>query len=256
MGAVIRRVIRMIILSFMLLSWSSVSLWNNNNIRGNGGSGMIFVSADDPCSTCASGSSCTNGTVTICPTGYYCPSCSSAPVTCGTNRTSATGSSSSNDCYCSPGFVGVNGMSGLCTTCTAGSYCSGGNNVTVCPVGYYCPSGSSSPLWCGYFRTSLAGSVSGDACTCIPGYAAANIPNAFCAGCYMGSYCTGGQNRTTCPMNYYCPTASASPRSCGEGSSAPIGNTHSFSLFSYLLTCIHNGVAMTHRFVVNNCMCM
>jgi hypothetical protein len=189
-----------------------------------------------PCNVCSSGYYCSGGeSQVICPAGYYCPSggatqlscppnyyCpigSSQPLSCGTKRISAMNSGATNDCQCIAGYVGVNNASAVCSSCVAGYYCNGGESQTICPSSYYCPSGSGTPITCGKYRTSIAGSINATACNCLSGYLGTpQRANDTCTPCSAGYYCptSFAINQRICLASYYCPAASTAPLSCGN----------------------------------------
>lgn len=186
----------------------------------NGSSG-----ANQSCGICPSGSYCRGGAApVICPSSYYCPLGSSEPLSCNDDdadttdgtRVSNEGSSSSDNCTCIAGMVGINGANITCNICSAGSYCSGGTSIIVCPANSYCPLGSSETITCGNKRISLEGSSDGSACNCTAGSFGSFGASLPCDVCSSGYYCPpSSQSPIDCPVGYYCPAGVATPLSCG-----------------------------------------
>ncbi|CAE7553076.1 lgals3bpb [Symbiodinium natans] len=95
------------------------------------------------------------------------------------------GSTSSADCRCQPGLVGIDN----CTECFADFFCPGTGEAFECPNG----------------ATSPAGSTSASACICRPGY---RLLESMCEPCQSGRYKLAPGNATECP--FQCPTNSES----------------------------------------------
>jgi hypothetical protein len=185
------------------------------------------------CSVCVAGSYCDNGSGQVCPPSYYCPLGSVVPISCngigndndGTRESNA-GSDSVDDCYCRAGFIGVNGVNQTCSTCAAGSYCSGGTSQESCPPNHYCPEGSGQPIPCGTNRVSIAGSSDDSGCSCDNGLFGAFGANITCTECVPGYYCpTPTVVPSDCPLSYYCPSGSSVPQSCGANRTTSYTNS-------------------------------
>ena len=172
----------------------------------------------DPTYNCAAGFICygqslssspTDGiTGSICPSGFYCPAGTKAPIACpiSTYRTN-TGGASVTDCSnCLAGNTcPFKGLTVPLINCPAGYYCSvpgAVNFTTPCPIGAMCPKGSATYTVCA--DTTYQ-----------------NFPaQANCISCPARFYCLNGGSLTTasaprdCPPGYYCPINTASPLPC------------------------------------------
>ena len=89
----------------------------------------------------------------------------------------------------------------ICTTCSAGYYCTSGDSQTDCPEGYYCPSGTGSdwqPCPAGTFSTQTRLETA-DSCTqCSFGsYCSMENAQAVTGDCSAGFYCTEGADTPT-----------------------------------------------------------
>jgi hypothetical protein len=168
------------------------------------------------------------------------------PLSCPENSTSAEGSTSIQQCFCKPGYLGNAAAGTPCSPCPPNTFCSGGlinlcsanalapsmsdsADDCVCVPGFYgnpsscqrCPADSFCPggldaIQCTGNAVSPVQSTSGDACYCNPGYI--GIKNAPCTLCPVGSWCwTGVANE--CPAHSITlPGASrASECSCVDG---------------------------------------
>ncbi|KFG30653.1 GCC2 and GCC3 domain-containing protein [Toxoplasma gondii p89] len=125
-----------------------------------------------------------------CPRGAYCPAGIDAPLRCPPGTTTAsTGATSVTDCVgCSPGF-----------------YCAAVNTAaTGCPRGHYCPAEAREPRPCpeGTYNPSAYAEAVTSCLACDPGFL-----------CPEGS----DQQRTTCPLGFYCEGGSAPKVPCPEG---------------------------------------
>ncbi|RUS80254.1 hypothetical protein EGW08_011983, partial [Elysia chlorotica] len=188
---------------------------------------------------CEAGRYCGNGTTVMsdCPPGTY------------SNQTHLTTLSECTICprgyYCRDrGATAPTGM------CNAGHICyegamdddpvynddPSGNNTVVtygdtCHEGYYCPQGTSFMIPCpiGTYNPSRSGKSESAACLpCDAGkYCNGTALTTPTGDCDAGYYCIGGaylpnpsDNQTTgdiCPLYYYCPAGSQSPRVCNAG---------------------------------------
>jgi hypothetical protein len=178
--------------------------------------GYFGSNGQNQCVPCTAGYYCEGGPSKIdCPANYYCGASSSIPTACGAGMSSSSHSESSNDCSCSPGYSGPNGV-GPCALCTAGFYCLGGPTdgplPRTCPSGSYCPSGANTTTFCPLHSSSLASASTITDCRCVGSYVGPN--GGPCEPCSAGRYCTGGTDDHLCDLNSYCPAISLSSTAC------------------------------------------
>jgi hypothetical protein len=163
--------------------------------------------ASNACSTCPPGSWCAGGaSVTECSAGSYsdainlisasaCTLCSIGTYGSGAGHTTKQAACPLS---CAAGTYGnVSGQttaSSACVLCPAGSYCSGGANISACSPGQYCPANSSAAAahatcWCscgctdsdcaGSFMSvsscDASGTVCVAACRCVDAQTNTNI---------------------------------------------------------------------------------
>ena len=158
---------------------------------------------------CTAGYACpagsTSPTASVCPAGYYSLAGAAECVACPAGHYSTAGA-------------------GACSACPGGTYGTGGSTSPACSgdcaAGYACPAGSSS----------------GNAVPCLPGYYS-QARAAECTACPGGKYgsvsllssnaCSG-----MCTAGYYCPAGSVSP--VPEANPCPAG----FYSTSGATTCI------------------
>ena len=201
-----------------------------------------------------------NGTILAtqqCLPGYYCPAGTGAlpdSLKCTLGHRCPLGSSSPVPCS-SGEYQDVTGQS-VCKTCPSGYYCDGSTITPTdfpCPAGYYCPNATE-------FSTQYAcpsGTFSNDTsleqidqCTqCIAGHFCEGVHLAEPTGeCLAGYFCglganvssphdsnlpytidyvgdtcvdvTNGTVNDICPPGHYCPTGSASPSQCPQGTNS------------------------------------
>eukprot|EP00347_Sterkiella_histriomuscorum_P024400 403331247 len=128
-----------------------------------------------------------------CPLGTYCPRGSETPRDCTPGSYCVAGTVSNQAYMCTGGTfstVYMGQTSAVCQTCPKGYYCPIGANYPVkCPTGYYCEAGQQS----GRANPCLSGTYSG------------------IFSLYDISQCQ------TCPVGFYCPTASTLPKPCPKG---------------------------------------
>jgi TNFR/NGFR cysteine-rich region len=174
-----------------------------------------------------------------CPVYFYCPVGSTAPLPCPNNTISSAGSGSISGCTAKPGYYGQAGT--LPMICPAGSYCPGGNTVTICGVESFSNFGQSSCTPCqeactlGNFETSVCNSTTNRVCLscpldsyCLGGTSMSVCTSACVAGTYETTACTSTSNRvcTTCPAGSACP-GGTSITTCVSGSNYSLGGQES-----------------------------
>ena len=147
--------------------------------------------------------------VRYCVPGYYCPSGTSNPtddasLICPIGHSCPQGSSS--PVPCAPGSY---------------SYQVGRASCDPCPVGYFCndPEGTVIPADCRKGSKCEIGASSIHVCE--PGYYQDSDNSGECRDCPEGYYCdapSGTINPKECPLYSYCPSNTASPILCEDGS--------------------------------------
>jgi hypothetical protein len=146
-------------------------------------------------------------------------------INCSQASTASTKITPNCNQFCNAGYY-FNKSTGVCDTCTAGSYCGGGGGTAVnpiiqCPAGTYCPAGSTGTTQCSTGYSCPAGSGSQTQCTVTPatGYIWAN-PTVDCTTkqCSAGYYCPNGITQTACATGKYCPAGSSAESACPSGS--------------------------------------
>ena len=163
---------------------------------------------------------------TICPAGSRCPTTNASPIPCeaGTfspagqltcspcpaGKTSGTGAASCTTCA-----EGTFAQSTTqCTSCPAGSRCTGGIR-SVCPIGTYSSTGASSCTSCpSGTTTETTGATSSSACkaTYNIGSGSSVIPGICPAG-----YRCDGTSRTICPAGTFSPAGQPTCSTCPTG---------------------------------------
>jgi DNA-binding beta-propeller fold protein YncE len=159
-----------------------------------------------PSSVCSPGSYCPAGSSspTVCPTGSYCASAYlSAPTArCPPSKYCIEGATSPS-ATCFAGYT-CNNATGMVTSCSVGSFCSGSGVSVACPSGSYCPVvGLSAPQ------------------PCTAGFYCATVGlTSVSAACPSGAYCPSGMSApVACPVGSYCPVTGLSVSvSCTAGS--------------------------------------
>ena len=116
----------------------------------------------------------------VCLVDHYCPENSIQPIPCSANEFSLENSQVVEDCKCVEGH-GRSLDSQVCATCPHAFYSARG--VNICEA---CPD---------HKNTSEIGSISIDACFCIPGFGQDTSQNSDpCVACGDGFYAPGGEN--------------------------------------------------------------
>ena len=162
------------------------------------------------CSVCPSGSytqggsSSTRETCTICPGGWFCDGTSSTG-TCLAGTFSPGGSASCLDCNADNTYSLPKASS--CTTCTPGSFTSGGTDkkrtsCATCSEGNRCD-GTSIEYVCVAGKFAKSGAVTCSECGSDTQYSAAPAQGS-CATCNAGSF-TAGNTATTRTSCSPCP---------------------------------------------------
>ncbi|XP_064159371.1 SCO-spondin [Anguilla rostrata] len=230
---------------------------------------FITVTQATACWPCPPGRYCMNGTIQLCPAGFYCPEGSgydwrACPE--GTYGADA-GLTAISECReCDPGhYCGQRNATAVTGPCQEGYYCPGGNASPQphsdsageggpCPAGHYCPRGAAEPQPCpeGTF-SNLTRLVSKDDCTpCSPGHYCRSAGLTSPSGeCWEGFFCHRGAvlpnspirdgRGGPCPPGYFCPKGVAAPQVCPEGSFSTVEGQASCSRCPRGYYCPGNG---------------
>jgi len=166
----------------------------------------------------------------ICPVGYFCPNgqvLNACPGNASTNGTEYN--TDIKNCTCNPGYVGfVEDEASICTACSLGEYCPGGNYSEICQAGRYCPTtyqtflcrdNETEPIWyCpeGTYQEQFC--PAGYQCEDTTTIAACDDPVNFAYYCPAGTRAQEG-----CPQGFFCPNSSVAIE-CAAGFSCPIGS--------------------------------
>lgn len=200
------------------------------------------INGDAACEECPPGS--VGGTVLPRSSLAACQACppnsfklnSTHCAACSTGSSSPTGSASSKNCTCDPGFSGDAFSGGLCVPCSAGEFknWSGSGECAMCPRGKYNgATGASSPSACEScpdHTTQLSPPpyTSAFECQCVAGY---GVAQGACELCPPGSFKEAGQYACQeCPAASYYPASEAAPfvldlcRACPGNSSSLAGS--------------------------------
>ena len=177
-----------------------------------------------------------------CPRYFFCEG-GDTKEDCQNHGDAPMGSLTISDCLCERGFVGDPG--GVCVECPENHFCAGGSQKIECPAdteawsGSWleadcsCSSGLSGPLGgpcsecvsnafcfvgreipCPAFSEAPAGSLSLEACVCIPGTYGL-VTNGGCVACEGGrDYCPGGSSAAQCLENSFSPAQSSTLEDC------------------------------------------
>ncbi|GIQ87851.1 hypothetical protein KIPB_009982, partial [Kipferlia bialata] len=191
----------------------------------------------ETCVACPAGKYCAGATSVPadCPEGYYCPVGSPDPEPCpiGTYGTS-TGLKKVAECtscdagsYCSG--LGQTDVSG---PCDAGFYCSGGAYTSappdgatggLCPTGGYCPQGSTvvQPCAAGKYNPNTGMMAADDCLPCPAGqYCEGSSSDEVSGDCSAGYYCTGSATtayQVVVTAGYYSLSGAADESPCAPG---------------------------------------
>ncbi|KAF4141759.1 hypothetical protein GN958_ATG09004 [Phytophthora infestans] len=178
-----------------------------------------------PSGSCNPGYYCTSNASTptptdsvtgaVCPTGFYCPEASPAPI------------------KCSAGTYAADKGQDVCDKCPMGFYCDGIATSTYadCSAGRYCPAGTAEvPVPCpiGTFSNAVRLTNVTECQNCTPGSYCATLgllqPTGLCAA---GSFCppraesafgrTADNDTHVCPAGAYCPEGTFLPSPCPTG---------------------------------------
>jgi len=146
-----------------------------------------------------SGGDAENSCLACSPGTYSSQLGSSSCTECQAFATSKNSSTSEDDCFCNPGYVGRPGNT--CVACDAGKYFSL-NNCTECPVD----------------ATSPVASVSLSQCACRPGFTGLVLygNRSNCTACPRGSFGVGGSLpcQACAPGSYSVAAASEACEAC------------------------------------------
>lgn len=161
-------------------------------------------------------------TVACTTAGYYCTGGTESAcntTSCTSDKYESSSCTRSTNKVCTTCEAGSYCSGGVKKTCEAGYYCSGGTARTQCDVGYGCPAGSGSQTKCCVAQTSTSTNCSN---TLNPGYIFTN-PRVDCnyRQCNAGSYCPNSTTETACTTGNYCPAGSSSQTLCAAGSYCP-----------------------------------
>lgn len=134
-----------------------------------------------------------------CLAGKYCPGGIDIP-SCPANTNSYMGADALTDCFCIPGFYSVSGNA-PCDTCLEDHYCDGANEGKGIET---CNANANTGHQTG------AGSIT--ECECNENYWGNN--GGPCNNCPEGSFCPGGLQVSSCPLNAEAPPGSGDPEDC------------------------------------------
>lgn len=151
----------------------------------------------------------------LCPTNTFLPTTGADNVSdcllCDPNAASQEGSTAQTDCFCNLGYSGVPGAE--CQACMPGEYRSNPDEYICqkCPAntynGLYASSDVAECNACPSDTVSLAGSDALIDCTCVPGFSASVVGDAYqCTPCVAGTFQPVG-NQSACLK---CPAGTAS----------------------------------------------
>ena len=130
-----------------------------------------------------------NSQCAVCSAASYCPLNSLSQISCPLNTNSPLGSDRLLLCSCKPGYKPV----------SPAAQGSNGTNCTICPTFEYCMSGTES-MCRNNSMAAVAGQSSESGCLCNAGFYS-QTTTSICIQCPQNSYCTGGLNLTSCPLN-------------------------------------------------------
>lgn len=210
--------------------------------------GPDFAPIDCPAGTFNSLEGQTNkSSCTLCKSGDLCPPRSCAPQSCECGKFCFPKAIEATSCPAGT-YSPTTQASSLddCLACPPGSYCpsAAACSPVLCPCGSYCPQRWSFPLPCpvGTYN-ALEGQVNESSCQPCRSQSGSYCGSAACSPgvCGCGFYCpTSGMripcpigtygNKSnssdlsvcvTCPVGYYCPSASCAPTSCPVGYFCP-----------------------------------